>query len=43
MHGQQFYTLQHNFYQVFMFAREADAEIFCKAFDGERMHRSEKG
>jgi hypothetical protein len=34
---------EHNFYQVFMFATDEDAEIFCGAFEGERMHPSEKG
>ena len=34
---------QHNIYQVFMFATDADAEVFREAFDGERMHPSEKG
>jgi hypothetical protein len=36
-------TWEHNFYQVFMFASEEHAETFCKEFDGERMHPSEKG
>jgi hypothetical protein len=31
------------FYQVFMFADEAHAEIFRAEFGGERMHPSEKG
>jgi hypothetical protein len=30
-------------YQVFMFALDADAECFCKEFGGDRMHPSEKG
>jgi hypothetical protein len=30
------------YYQVFMFAIAADADIFCKEFAGERMHRDEK-
>jgi hypothetical protein len=30
-------------YQVFLFAEEKDADIFCKAFGGERMHPSERG
>lgn len=34
---------EHNFYQVFMFAADEDAEVFRAAFDGERMHPSEKG
>jgi hypothetical protein len=36
-------TWQHEYYQIFMFAADADAEVFCKAFGGERMHPSEKG
>jgi hypothetical protein len=31
------------FYQVFMFAEEAHAEVFCREFGGERMRPSEKG
>jgi hypothetical protein len=31
------------FYQVFMFAEEAHAEIFREEFDGERMRPEEKG
>jgi hypothetical protein len=34
---------EHNFYQVFMFATEKHAEIFRAAYEGERMHPSEKG
>ena len=34
---------EHNIYQVFMFATDEHAEIFRAAFDGERMHPSEKG
>ena len=30
-------------YQVFMFAEEADAEVFSKEFGGEPMHPSERG
>jgi hypothetical protein len=26
-----------------MFAEDAHADIFCKEFDGERMHPAEKG
>jgi hypothetical protein len=33
----------HNIYQVFMFATDHDAEIFRAAFEGARMHPSEKG
>jgi hypothetical protein len=32
-----------DWYQVFMFAEEADAEVFCKEFGGELMHPSERG
>jgi hypothetical protein len=31
------------YYQVFMFAEEAHADLFCKEFDGERMHVSDRG
>ncbi len=31
------------FYQVFMFAEEDHAKMFCKQFGGERMHPSERG
>ena len=34
---------EHNIYQVSMFATDEHAETFCKEFDGERMHPSEKG
>jgi hypothetical protein len=30
------------YYQVFMFAVDAHAELFCKQFDGEQMHASER-
>jgi hypothetical protein len=36
-------TWKHEYYQVFMFAEEADAEVFRKEFGGEAMHPSEKG
>jgi hypothetical protein len=31
------------FYQVFMFAEEDHAEMFCEQFGGERMLPSERG
>jgi hypothetical protein len=34
---------RHEYYQVFMFAEEADAEVFRKEFGGEAMHPSERG
>jgi len=34
---------QKEWYQVFRFADEQHAEIFMKAFGGERMHPSERG
>jgi hypothetical protein len=36
-------TWRREYYQVFMFAEEADAEIFRNEFGGERMHPSERG
>jgi hypothetical protein len=30
------------YYQVFMFADEAHADLFCKEFNGERMRASER-
>jgi hypothetical protein len=36
-------TWHGQYFQVFMFAEEAHAEVFSKAFGGERMHPSEKG
>ena len=36
-------TWKHEYYQVFMFAEEADAEVFRKEFGGEPTHSSEKG
>ena len=30
------------YYQVFMFAEEAHAEIFSQEFSGERMHAAER-
>jgi hypothetical protein len=36
-------TWQHEYYQVFMFADEEDAEIFCQEFGAEPMHPSERG
>jgi hypothetical protein len=32
-----------DWYQVFQFATDEDAECFCKEFGGDRMHPSEKG
>jgi hypothetical protein len=34
---------QHEWYQVFRFARPEDADQLIKEFGGERMHPSEKG
>jgi hypothetical protein len=34
---------QHEWYQVFRFARPEHADRFIKEFGGERMHPSEKG
>jgi hypothetical protein len=34
---------QKEWYQVFRFAREKDAETFMRKFGGERMHPSERG
>jgi hypothetical protein len=34
---------QRAYYQVFMFADEEHAKIFCDAFGGELMHPSERG
>jgi hypothetical protein len=36
-------TWRGDYYQVFMFAVDAHAEVFCKEHGGERMHPSEKG
>ena len=34
---------QHEWYQVFRFRKQEDADLFMKEFDGERMHPSQKG
>jgi hypothetical protein len=36
-------THQSEYYQVFMFADDEHADIFCTQFGGERMEPSEKG
>jgi hypothetical protein len=36
-------TWRHEYYQVFMFADEKHAQLFCKQFGGELMHPSERG
>ena len=36
-------TWQRQYFQVFMFAVEEDAEVFRKEFGGETMHPSERG
>jgi hypothetical protein len=40
-HGRTF-ARREGYYQVFMFAEAADADLFCQEFSGERMHASER-